>query len=236
MKSRIILGAAIIAASGLMLRAQQATDTRGANATSQQVAAFERSLRGALDSAAANLAKRVREVWPEQPPLLRFQTDPIVTGVWMPDDNAVFHVLIPAIEEIDLKIYGLRMVSRPVPGSAPRVSNNLPGRVSATGVVEPDPAKAPVVPLTNPDKEYTEFTRQALYDAVLDGALALPIPEGKHLTVIADELLSQAPNPFVTRSRALILQISGQDLLALRQNRITREEARGRIRESKYPN
>jgi len=69
---------------------------------------------------------------------------------------------------------------------------------------------------------------------VLDGALAIPIPAGKHLTVIADELLADPSSPFVERSRTLILQISGEDLLALRQKTLSREDALTRIKQYRY--
>ena len=36
------------------------------------------------------------------------------------------------------------------------------------------------------------------------------------------------------QSRSLILQISGADLLALRQNRISRDDAKARIKEYRY--
>jgi len=54
--------------------------------------------------------------------------------------------------------------------------------------------------------------------------------------VVADELQTQPASPFNPRSRTLILQIKGEDLLALRENRIDREEAKKRIKETKFPN
>ena len=93
-----------------------------------------------------------------------------------------------------------------------------------------------MAPLTDPDKEYTTFMRSSLIDAVLDHALGLPIPAGQYLTVIAGELQVVPATPFNPRSRMLILQLKGEDLTALRENRIDREEAKKRIKESKFPN
>jgi hypothetical protein len=150
----------------------------------------------------------------------------------MPEGGAVFHVLIPRIEEVDLTLW--RAIEEAQKRGATRVPN--PGRVSSTGVVEPDPLVPMGPPLTNPDKEYADFARAALIDAMLDGALAISIPEGKHLTIMAGELQAEGPSPFIERSRTLILQIGGEDLLALRQGKITREDAKARIKESKFPN
>ena len=109
----------------------------------------------------------------------------------------------------------------------PRVSSN---------VVVDDPAIPAVAPLTNPNAEYTSFMHASLIDTLLDGALSLPVPAGQYLTVIADELQTQPANPFEGRSRTLILRLKAEDLVALRENRITRDEAKTRIKESRYPN
>ena len=93
-------------------------------------------------------------------------------------------------------------------------------------VDDPDPPTPAVPPLTDPDKEYTTFMRFSFIDALLDHALALPIPSGQYLTVIAEELQVQPVTPFDPRSRTLILQLKAEDLTALRENRITRDEAK----------
>ena len=187
--------------------------------TRRHVTGFEDALRGAINTAAANLNLRIRQAIPDRPVALAFERDTIATGVCLPDGGAVFHLLIPAIREIDSRLLNLqqRALATPVPvGIAPR--------------------KPAGPPLIDPDQEYTELTRAALIDAMVDGSLALSpsIPEGKHLTVIAGELQTDPPSPFNPRSQTLILQISGEDLLALRQQKITRDEARLRIKLSKY--
>lgn len=199
-----------------------------ATETRRQVEGFERSLRGAIDAAAAQLNKRLEEALPNLQFQLQFQTQPLVTGVVMPDDNAIFHVLIPMIEQTGVRIIELYNATRATsPGT----------RVSATTgalVVDPDPVgtPAPRAPF-NPDSEYTKFARQALIDALLDNGMSLPLPAEKTLTVIAGELLPQN-SPFVSRSRSLILQIKSEDLLALRERRISRDDAKARIREFRY--
>lgn len=238
-KSRLILGVVFVGALTPVLsaqdqQAQQKTDVPVpiSDATRNQVEGFERSLLLAIDSAASKLNQRVKDAFPGVQFQLGFVARPIVTGVLLPEAGAVFHVLIPAIEDLDVKILMMN-APRPVSPVTP-ARNTDPNRpVAATGLVEADSS---VPPLTDPDKEYTTFMRLSLIDAVLDHALALPIPAGQHLTVIAGELQVGPVTPFNPRSRMLILQLKGEDLTALRENRINRDEAKNRIRESRYPN
>jgi hypothetical protein len=218
---------------GLSAQAQQ-TVTPPADTTPNQIKGFEQSLLLAVDSAAGRLNSRVREALPNVQIQLDYETRPIVTGALVPEAGAVFHVLIPAIAELDLKMANVYLSRRPTPPT-PVVRTVDPARVTANSIVEPDPNTI-TTPLTEPDKEYTTFMRLALIDAVVDHAITVRIPAGQNLTVIADELQTQPASAFNPRSRTLILQIKGEDLIALRENRIDREEAKKRIKESRYPN
>ena len=193
------------------------------DATRRQVEGFERILRTAVDAAAAQLNKRLGEAIPTVQIQLQFQAQPLVTSTMMPDDNAVFHVLIPGIEQTGIRIIEAWNATRPKPGP-----------LMNAAVVDPDPPGAPVrgTPF-NPDVEYTKFARQALIDALVDHGMSVALPSGKTLTIIADELVSQN-SPFTQRSRSLILQMKSEDLVALRENRISRDDAVTRIREFRY--
>ena len=196
-----------------------------------QVRVFETSLRAALERAAGNFGTRVREALPEyvgyfNNPQLMFVNEPIVTGVVIPDIGLVFHVQIPVLSLADQRIMS-ELYVRQKPNAPERPVNN------ATPV-KPMPATPPIAAGFEPDKEYTNLTRDALYDAVLDKALALPVPDGQTLTVFAGELLPPGTNPLVQRSRLLVLTIKADDLLALRRQQITRDEARARIKESRF--
>ena len=241
--SRLIFGVVFLGALSSVLSAQgpqtqQRADAPApvSDATRNQVEGFERSLQGAIDSAASKLNQRVKEAFPGAQFQLRFVAQAQVTGVLLPESGAVFHVLIPPIEDLDVRILMMN-APRPVQPSptSPVVPTRAtdPNRPTVTGLVEADPN---VAPLTDPDKEYTAFMRFSLIDAVLDHALGLPIPAGQYLTVIAGELQIVPATPFNPRSRMLILQLKGEDLTALRENRISRDEAKNRIRESRYPN
>jgi hypothetical protein len=167
---------------------------------------FERNLRGAIESAAAQLNKRLIEAVPNAQFQLQFQALTLVNGVVMPDGDANFWVLIPAIEQTGINI--LKAI--------------------------PPTHRTGLDSMFNPNDEYTTYARQALIDALLDQGMNLGIAPDKKLTVIAGELQPQGPSPFLPRSRSLILQISGADLLALRQNRISRDDAKARIKENRY--
>jgi hypothetical protein len=198
------------------------------DATRRLVEGFERSLRGAIDSAASQLTKRVREAIPQAQIDLQFQTEPLVNGVVLPDGSPVFQVLIPLIQDVQQRLIPMMASPRPQYQQGPGAT-----RVAGGSVVEPDSNAPRVPPLTDPNGEYTAFTHAALIDAVLDQGHSVPVPSDKYLTVIAGELI-MIPSPFTPRSRFLILQIKGDDLLALRQNLLSREDARAKIKESKY--
>ena len=190
-----------------------------------QVRVFETSLRAAIERAARTFATRVREEIPNFAYSdLIFMKDPIVTGVALPEIGVVFHVQIPFISVVDRQLMtslARRPVSRvDVPSPNVPVSNVPVATASAVGF--------------EPDREYTNLTREALYDAVLDNALAIPIPDGQMLSVMASDLPPDGLNPLAQRSRVLILIIKGEDLLALRQQKITRDQARERIKESRF--
>ena len=209
------------AQAGVQDATKQAPVLQVAEETRRQIEGFERALRGAIDSAAAQVNKRLSEVIPSTQFQLQFQAPTLVNGVLMPDGNAVFHVLIPGIDATTLRVANMLMPTR---------------RISTSGggapVVETTPLPPGVKPMTDPDEEYTTAARIFLIDALLDNTLQIA-PDRK-VIVIAGELQPQGPSPFRPRSRYLILEISGEDLIALRTNRIARDDAKARIKESRY--
>lgn len=226
-----VLSLTLFGGGAASLWAQQVNSPPVSEAMRSQMEGFERSLLGAIDSAAAKLNDRVQQAWPNVLFKLGFVATPIVNGVYLPESGAVFHVLIPGIAPLDLKMASLMAIKPRTPDG--RVSNNA---IVEPDPVKPEPGKPSVPPLLDPIREYTDFMRASLIDAVVDQSLALPIPVGQQLTVIADELLDGPVGPFNPRSRTLILQLKGEDLIALRENRINRDEAKNRIRISRYPN
>ena len=189
-----------------------------------QVRVFETSLRAAVENAARTFGARVREAVPNFNADLIFINDPIVTGLPIPDVGVVFHVQIPALSTTDALLMTTLYA---------RQNSTLP---RALPVAQPtiDASAPTAVRVFEPNREYTDLTREALYDAVLDNALALPIPEGQTLTVFAGELVPPGTSPLAQKSRLLILTIRAEDLLALRRTQINRDQARERIKESRF--
>lgn len=235
-RAPIVAVVALVGLTAPIVRAQQAVPVPPppqADPVRAQIESFERSLRGAIDSAAAELTKRVRQALPGQNIALQYESEPVVTGWMMQDVGPMFHVLIPAIEDLSLKMIVLNGLQQLQMQRGQKVANDA-NRVGSTASVVADPALPSV--LANPDLEYTTLARESLYNALLDSALSLPVPPNQYVTVIAGELPSGPVTPFTQRSRMLILQLKGEDLLALKQDKITREEAKARIRETKFPN
>jgi hypothetical protein len=192
--------------------------------TRRQMDLLERNLRAAIDAAAAKVNNRLTEVLPKGTQFqLQFQAPPLVIGVLMPEGDAVFHVLIPGIDATALRVASMLMPTR---------GQRISGSGGGAPVVETAPLPSGVKPMTDPDEEYTTYARLELIDSLLDNTLQVA-PDRK-VIVIAGELQPQGPSPFIPRSRSLILQISGEDLIAFRTNRISRDDAKARIKESRY--
>ncbi len=225
MLSRLIVAIVIVGASGLV-SAQVPVSVQIPADERSQVQAFESSLRTAIARAGSQLAKRAREVAPNIE--LRFEAEARIVSLVLPDEGLQFLVDVPGILPRNLQQWELsRLLSgRPNPGSAGSNVANSGGRVTAT-IVAPDPDS---VLMTDPVKEYSDFTHDAIVDAMLDSAFALPVREGEKLTVIVgDGTVGLPANPLAEPSRMLYLRLKGEDIIALRQNRITRDEAKKRI-------
>jgi hypothetical protein len=80
-----------------------------------------------------------------------------------------------------------------------------------------------------PNYWYSMAVCDALMDAMLDNSTALPIKESEWLTIMAvgePELPRVNPGRVLTTSYTTYLEIKGADLLAYRQGRLTKEQAR----------
>jgi hypothetical protein len=105
------------------------------------------------------------------------------------------------------------------------------------GVVQADPmvGSQPGLGASNPDDMYAKFIRESLIDAVLDSSRVLAIKSGQSLTVAAIPVNVVYRNPlYGNQSRQLILSIKGEDLDAFHQGKITRDEARQKIVETRF--
>ena len=204
--------------------------------TRYQIRQYEIAVRAAVLHAGEQLASRASALVPGV--LLAPSTEPVVRFVPTPE-GPVFDVQIPLL--LDAGPVLLRMMQsqqqlRPMSPAVPVAQN--PDRVAGAGVVAADPmTKSPVQPSAqdfDPDKEYTAFAREALIDVLLDNSSAVPLKDGQRLEIAASGLEITRPTLYPDNSRKLVLVITAADLSAFRQGKITREEAKARIKEERY--
>jgi hypothetical protein len=136
-----------------------------------------------------------------------------------------FIVDVPGIEPRSASQWELMRLM----GSRPELSG--PGtRVSGGAAPNPVPTPSSTgdsVLMTDPEKEYSAFAREALINAMLDNAFSLPLKEGQSLTLIVGNGNMGLPaDPLAPTTKMLYLRVKGEDLQALRQNRITRDQAK----------
>jgi len=217
---RIIILATIVAA-GSAVYAQTPSAAQVPPEALHQAKVFETSLKAAIEKAAGQLADRAKDVVPDIS--LSFETAIRVNHAVL-QTGVVYFVEVPGIEATRMQLWDLsRRMSE-----NPRVANPVrPGSVAPA--IVPGPTM-----MTDPIKEYSEFTRQALVDAMLDNAFALPLKDGQTLTLVVG-VAGGPPTAEISQTpRKLYLTMKSEDLTALRQDRITRDQARTRISESRY--
>jgi hypothetical protein len=204
----------------------------------KQVVAFEGSLRMAIERAGARLAQKAREVVPNV--LMQFEADPIVSGLVVPEVGPHFDVQIPGILPSAKQLWATWLnLRRPAEsGDLKQVNQLPPGKVGATGLPAADPMTESPTIAFDPDREYTNYVREELIDALLDQSTAIPIGAGERLTIVAKDILGLIPAQFAAlnrmSSRQLILTIKGDDLLQFRAGKLTREEAKQRIMDTRF--
>ncbi|HSG01866.1 MAG TPA: hypothetical protein VLA20_12075 [Vicinamibacterales bacterium] len=195
----------------------------------RQTGIFEGVLLQAVQQGGQRLAHWAQQVEPRV--VLAQASNPVVQAVPLPDSSLVFNVQVPEILQTSVMLF--HQLQRP--GARP-VSRTT-GRVGGTGVVPDDPTAERVADAESldPDRRYSDYVRAALIEALLDGAAVLQIEETQWLTVAASGVDVAVTNPLYRNpSRKLVLSLKGADLLALRQQRITRDEARARILERRF--
>jgi hypothetical protein len=87
----------------------------------------------------------------------------------------------------------------------------------------------------DPNVMYSDFVRLGLMDAMLDSASVLTLKDGQWLTVVAIPVDVLVTNPYYRNtSRKLILSIKGEDIAAFRAGKITRDEAKLKIVDTRF--
>lgn len=223
MMSRLIV-AAIIVSSGGVAAAQTVKTVEVSNDDRHQIEVFESSLRAAIASAGNQLATRARQVVPNIK--LQFESDAMIVPIILPQGEGLqFIVDVPGIEPRSASAWELARLI----GARPELTGS---RTNGSGspnapVATPKPDGVPVVTMLEPEKEYSVFAHDALVNALLDNAFALPIKDGQTLTlIVGNGTIGLPADPLAPPVKMLYLRMKGEDLTALRQNRITRDQAK----------
>ncbi len=196
------------------------------------VRTFEMVLLQAIESAGQKLAKWAEPLAPSV--MLTPAADPVITGLPLPDSSLIFQIRIPELSLSSVMIFNA--YAERVPKSRPVAVN--PGaaeaRVTSTGVIPDDPMKS-APEILSPDKMYSDFVRLGLMDAILDSSSVLSLRDNQWLSVAVVPVDVAVTNPlYRNTSRKLILSIKGEDLAAFRAGRLTREEAKLKIVDTRF--
>jgi len=203
---------------------------------------FESVLRQAIQTAGNQLAKRAQIVEPNV--LLQFDADPYASGVIVPHVGPTFEVQIPGILPSMIEIMRIWQTARKGPGpdvAAPKPIANSPAnapvenKVTASGIPNADPMTSSPA-YFDPTREYTGNVREALINTLLDFGTTLPLNAGETVTIIARDMPTPVPRGQLNayESRQLILTIKADDLIALRGLKITRDEAKQKIVDTRF--
>jgi hypothetical protein len=216
---------AVLAAPLGAQQMMQPPSTAQEAALKNNVRTFEMALKTAVERAGAQLVSWASQ---QSPVPMAFAQDPSVRSVPLLDNSIVFHVEVAEIVPTSLGLW-LQYNQMPRQGAARPVGNT-------PGVAPPGPGKAAgdAMDMT-PDQHYTALVRNALIDTMLDSSGVLPLREGQTLTVACIPVDVAVTNPVQrNQSRQLILTIKGEDVIALRQGTLSREDAKQRIIERRF--
>jgi hypothetical protein len=202
----------------------------------RMVQSFENVLRGAIQMAGNQLAKRAQIVEPNV--LLQFDADPYASGVIVPKIGPTFEVQVPGILPSQLQLINIWQarkgpdVNNPV---KPMATSPADSKVTATGLPNADPMTASPA-YFDPTREYTNSVREALVNTLLDFGTTLPLNAGETVTIITRDMPTPVPRGQLNaiESRQLILTIKTDDLIALRGQKITRDEAKQKIVDTRF--
>jgi hypothetical protein len=237
----------LVLAIAVPAAAQRPADSADDQQLRNQVQKFEVVLQLAVRQGGDAFARQRKEAIP--PGVQLTSEDPQVKGFAPPEGGGLFfYVAVPSIRiginQLLLQMQALAARERQRPDGLQPASGrgvSQAGTSAQSLVAPPDPMTAsPVVDegtcagrtkpskgYSNPDYEYAVAVCDALMDAMLDSPGPLPIKENEWLTVAAVSGDPTPPGLINTSSDyTTYLQIKGSDLLAYRQGKINKEEAR----------
>ena len=228
--------------------AQRAPDGEAEQQLRYQLQTFEAVLQAAVRHGGDAFARQRAQFLPPGVQLTSY--DPYVRGLAPPQGGGLlFYVAVPSIripisELLVQQPAGARPDLLQPASSPPRRAEGRAEAAGAQGLAAADAmTTSPVIDdgrcatrvkpskgYSNPDYEYAVAVCDALMDAMLDNSGPLPISADDWLTVAA---VNGEPDPpsFLNSSTAYTtyLVIKGSDLLAYRQGRLSKDEARRRV-------
>jgi hypothetical protein len=213
-----------------------------------QLQTFESVLQTAVRHGGDAFAREQANVIP--PEVRLTSDDPQAFGFAPPQSGGLFFLVVVPPLRVTVDYLLQRPYARPAPQVAPQGSGQGPVQnvgsgaapvVAPMGPVTPDPMRqSPVVDDgrcanrvqmsakgSNPNRAYAIAVCDALMDAILDNSGPLPIREDEWLTIAAID--GTGPTPNVLNSSYIFttyLAIKGSDLLAFRQGKISKADAR----------
>jgi hypothetical protein len=191
------------------------------------VGTFEIVLQRSIERAVLQTSQWAQQAVPD---VMISAPEPVVHGIPVGDASITFNVEVGDMLGVNLwQVIHERQRPQPDPSAVQRV-----GTVGAQ-IVQGDPATASAPPVTtgNANKQYSEFVREAVIDAILDNSGVLQLKDDQMLAVAVIPTSASGPQSYRT-SATLILSIKGGDLELLRQGKISREEAKRRIVETHF--
>lgn len=189
-----------------------------------QVRTMERVFSSAIQNGVDQIAQKINDVMPG---LRIFAGLPHAHGYQVENFGWFFDVEVPEVQTASVDLYvALQPDPRRLSSGADTrtVGNTVTGAVATP---REDPMQAPVI--QDPRREYRLAIRDALMDAMLDYG-QLPLKPAEELTVGARAADAPMPSMEASDTVTLILRITGADLALYKQGKITRAEAKARIR------
>jgi len=226
----LVSGAAVAVAFVAVVGAQQQVVRLGdadpeVAQLKQLLHGFEKIVEGAVLSGGNRLAERALTIVPDIQ--LWLVGSPLVSAVPVPEVGVVVDVQIPDVSAASQQML-LALMQRDVRRLAPPTQ-----ATNATNSGTPVPPSAAAMMDFDVGRVYGDYVRDALADAIVDYATALPLGPTDRL-VIVGRVTPQDALSLESDKRKLVLQLLGSDVAALRSGEITKEEARARIIEFRF--
>ena len=194
------------------------------------VGTFEIVLERAIDRAVLQTSQWAQQIVPN---VVMSAAEPVVHGVPVGDVSITFNVEVSSM--LGVNLWQWQLMHQRLQPQPPDPSAGAAQRVGAQ-IVQGDSSVAPGPPVTSDDaaKQYSEYVRQAVIDAILDNSGVLQLKDEQMLAVAVIPTGVSGPGPYRNSSATLILSIKGVDLEQLRQGKISRDEAKRRIVETHF--